>query len=783
MDALFRFMTQRPAQPSHEAPGIRLDQPTKFQNDLKLASKEAMPLVAMKHAATTFLTSPEAFQDLSGIPLAVALLSISSELTPSHRVLNEALEVVVRSHLETTLRNLVSSPEFTELTRRVRDTVVALKLVPDSQPERLDSLKRLVRTLELLRVAATNHTNDIDLASILSAPLILPKDIFPVSKSPGNSAALAEAMLPAQEPIHAIQEDLAALERVAAELRSLPASAYTRTLTTGFHSPRPSLFTRLTRLFSGGDASTTLPALFATTDLLATDSIHSLTSEVTTSLRAEAIDLSSTPVHAALAKIDNRISILRAGLAQFAQLEHASVVAQVGSVFTELSKTSANGLKEPNYVPAAPPEKQHGTIRSVGLGDLFVVRQNLQRYEGGEVAHIENVLASEIRERKHSRTDRTEETLFLATERETQEERDLQTTDRFELRRETEKTIKEDQSLKAGVSVSAKFGEYVEINTNVDFTMTTAKTQSDRLAANYAKDVVSRAVSKVTERIREERTQKKVVEIVEVNTHTFDNHGAGVHNISGVYQWVDKIYNAQVYSYDKRWLFDLTIPEPAAFLIDALASKQYEGQTIAKPKVFDRHPRQIDENNYLDYVVEYEVTGIGPPPPKFAWVSANISDQAENAGQSYHNKTTTVATPSGYKAVLCHVTLPFVEWSTPATLQIGVGRFLRIFDYETGPYDAGWFEWEFGPDEVMGSIPISAQTREVRCYSIDVVIKCECTPSHLEEWQIATHSAILQAYREREENYRQQLEARRAEVGVRISGANHCGIGNLSATS
>ena len=41
-------------------------------------------------------------------------------------------------------------------------------------------------------------------------------------------------------------------------------------------------------------------------------------------------------------------------------------------------------------------------VRPLGIGDLKVVKQNLLRYEASEVAHVENVLKGQEKERLHS---------------------------------------------------------------------------------------------------------------------------------------------------------------------------------------------------------------------------------------------------------------------------------------------------------------------------------------------------------------------------------------------
>jgi hypothetical protein len=60
----------------------------------------------------------------------------------------------------------------------------------------------------------------------------------------------------------------------------------------------------------------------------------------------------------------------------------------------------------------------------VGVADLLLVREHVKRYEGADVAHIENVLASEKRERKTRRLERTEELALIERETTSETERD-----------------------------------------------------------------------------------------------------------------------------------------------------------------------------------------------------------------------------------------------------------------------------------------------------------------------------------------------------------------------
>jgi hypothetical protein len=188
-------------------------------------------------------------------------------------------------------------------------------------------------------------------------------------------------------------------------------------------------------------------------------------------------------------------------------------------------------------------------ITPAGIGDLKVTKQQLVRYEAGEVAHIENVLARERRGREHRRLRQVEEILVREEEREEESRRDLQSTERFEIESESQRTIKSETDLQAGMELSGGFGP-VNLSVYAKFASNEAKEESDTNSTKYAKEVVEKTVSRLLERVREERRTRTVEEVEETNTHGFRNDSAD--HVTGVYRWVDKLYRQKVVNYGKR---------------------------------------------------------------------------------------------------------------------------------------------------------------------------------------------------------------------------------------
>ena len=199
------------------------------------------------------------------------------------------------------------------------------------------------------------------------------------------------------------------------------------------------------------------------------------------------------------------------------------------------------------YLPYKPPTNVRKSIKPLGIGDLKVVKQKLLKYAAGEVAHIENVLRGENKERKHRVLDRTEDILTITNETDEETTKDTQTTERFELKKESEKTVQEQMSVQAGVTVSGSYG-MVTFGAHGDFAYSTASSESNKSSSNFAKEVIDKSVSRIQKKTKEERTTKKLHEVEELNTHGIDNRGQPDH-VTGIYRWVDKYYEAQIYNY------------------------------------------------------------------------------------------------------------------------------------------------------------------------------------------------------------------------------------------
>lgn len=405
----------------------------------------------------------------------------------------------------------------------------------------------------------------------------------------------------------------------------------------------------------------------------------------------------------------------------------------------------------------------HGSVAPTGVADLLVVKQQLVRYEGAEVAHIENVLKGEKKEREHSRRRETEELTFRETEITTSEERELESTTRFEMSQETSQTIREDATLKAGLTVSGKYGPTVEFSASAEGSVSRSKEEATKSASRFSQDVTERSATKVTERVLERSSLRVTNEVIEKNSHSLDNT-TGTGHISGVYQWVNKVYQAQMFNYGIRMMYDFMVPEPAAFLISALQTAHANAVELEKPTPFTLRPDQILENNFHTWVQEYGATDVQPPPELYKTKSLDHNANAEDKNVEFTHSGQ-IAIDDGYKAI--HGTIGCVRtiWESEAVVDVILGS-------RSNRFDGGEWVWSTSLDSEVDSIPFALVTDLVGDVAIAVKVKCQRTDRALVKWQMETHAKLTTAYKARLSEYEEKLAAIEVQAGVAIRGRN-----------
>ena len=429
---------------------------------------------------------------------------------------------------------------------------------------------------------------------------------------------------------------------------------------------------------------------------------------------------------------------------------------------------------------SAPEVDVAGKIIPLGVGDLKVVKQTLLEYLPGEVAHIENVLKGESKSRKHRKLDRVESTVVESEEETRETERDTQSTDRMELKRETAQTIKEDLSVSAGLTVTASFGPVVTTATG-DFAYSTSKEDSVKSSSNYARDVVDRSVSKVQTKVSTQRTTKTISESEETNEHGVDNVGGPGHVI-GVYRWVDKKYRAQVHNYGVRLLLEFIVPEPAAFWRASKIGQAARNVNAVPPAPFVNKSgdplavTDITPGTYLGFGSRWGVSGLTPPPPEWVFIGTSMAKEGIELGKTLGMTTKEFVVPEGYllQYYVATISLCWFNW---AKFNVLVGRdhynIINRYHSQT-THTTNEVRGDYGAVDVFsqGPIPVSVTGYDIQSFAVNVQGVCSRTPEAYAKWQSQTYDKLRTAWQALQKEFDQKLDAAEAAAGFAITGQN-----------
>ncbi|WP_144499688.1 hypothetical protein [Bacillus sp. FDAARGOS_235] len=401
----------------------------------------------------------------------------------------------------------------------------------------------------------------------------------------------------------------------------------------------------------------------------------------------------------------------------------------------------------------------HGNIHPVGVGDLLIVKQQLVRYEGRDVADIVNVLKGESKSTEHHRKRTTEDFFLKETENQREEERDNQSTERFEIGRETSESLKDSVKFEAGVKVTAQYGPAIEVEAHANFATDTAKDSSKKDSTKYSKEVVDKVVAKYSEKVKQQNSLKIVEEVEETNKHSFE---AKDKHVIGVYQWVDKVYEAQVFNYGTRSMYDIMIPEPGAFFIEALKSN---AQDLSKITEFSFNPSHLDETNYKKFAAMYGAK-VSPPPEIKTTVSKTFSGgPAHTLEDGQFVAVAELPIPVGYKAVTGYAAIKASGYTDSSHSIFADGPYVFIGN-------KFFVKDSLSLNGERNSIPVGVMVRNTQLYEVGIEVECERTVNAWEKWRLDTYATIQQAYFQKLSEYEEKLSKLLIQKVTGIRGQN-----------
>lgn len=426
-----------------------------------------------------------------------------------------------------------------------------------------------------------------------------------------------------------------------------------------------------------------------------------------------------------------------------------------------------------------PSWKKFGVTR-LGIADYRKVEQSICCYVPGEVSHIENIMASEYKERATKRLRRSENTITTESSTETESLTDSTSTERNEMHQEISKMQQQSMDLSVGTSASySGFG--FTFNANAAFAMHNSKEQSNNMARTEARELTERASEKVVRKVREERINKIIDEFTDENKHGFDNRTNKEH-VSGVYRWVDKIYKNEIFNYGKRLMYEFMIPEPAKFHLlsnDAIVlSEPYD--FVTKDSITDS--TKITKGNYLK-IAERNNAQIDVWPDESIYLSKELmrdfksgTDGAPGDGIKHQVAELILPIPEGYQVDSISGFLNLKNGDHPdaflnkqAYLYIGgISKKLTSVQISGGNtiaaitrmYNEVLFEFPnsaFNGKVITNELSATFTTWDIGSYNLNIIVKCKLTDKAILELQSETYNSLIKDYKDKYAIYQEKL--------------------------
>lgn len=425
-------------------------------------------------------------------------------------------------------------------------------------------------------------------------------------------------------------------------------------------------------------------------------------------------------------------------------------------------------------------------VHNLGIQEYRRVEQTLCCYVPGEVSHIENIMAKEYKEKSTRNLLRTEYTTELTSETEIENLNDTTSTERNELSSEISKEQQKDKSFDISGSVTVSkdtklFGA-VTANASTGYSSNNSSSLANTEAKNYAKEVTERALERIVQKTSEKRTYKMIKEFEENNKHGFDNR-EGEQHVTGVYRWVDKIYDNELVNYGKRLLFEVDIPHPALFYKKAMEWKPKEKEddgavnentspkTLEEFKILSSADIKSANKETVNQAATYYGASIEWKVEEIIIAHSLTYDNLGYKDNEAFTPVSSVTIDPDYSAVK-------VEGSCDYNYKGRSGKhaYLNLFfggrDVVFNGYCPGTNTKCHGNQEILldlqppvpSSLNIYLRHRKIGDLGFNVNIKCKIDANVLATWQEETYNQLVQSYGAMKAKYDNEQEMKEAAL-------------------
>lgn len=708
------------------------------------------------------------------------LLLLKNIATVTKSQLKNEAELLIGGPLSAILANSNYAPAKSKIWDSIFHTEIITR--DEGFMQKLMIILRICRLLELIQANSPLVEFNAGIQTQARANVVLPKPLFPLPKKiivDSNN----HNDIPSPTDIEAIKTTIASFEAAREDIVSTydkqQSTSKTMLDDLATYSKKVSVDVAPSATSQDRDFTTGEKQAFHNAYLqqnksftISTSNFQKLEAQTKSVLNSLGFNENNMAIADALTAIDAEIA------KNYALLKNAQPkqkVIQAGATLVKVDLNAVNAsvarsgvLASKNVSPAL--------VSPLGVGDMLVIREELLKYEEGEIAHIENILASERKLRSHKSLSRTETITETEKYRETEAETNTRSTKQLEMAQALNEFSQTANQSASGITISASYGP-VSANAFAQQSAQSLSSQDASSSSRVAREYSESARERIIESVRELRITSSLLEIEILNEHEIDNTGTDPSHIIGHYHWIDKKYLNQVFNIGKRFMYEFLIPEPAAFYIRSLVVAP---ETISIPQ-YPENPLQflapeggtinfeaINRSNFGFIVASVNAEGFETPPDEYLYIGAAFAN-ANLQGFNVEAFNDSIKVPEGYIATHASVVTSLSvssDQSRYVNVKIG-SQALRFVLNEANNIPL---------QGLTGNVPIGIHSGQGTYYAVNVVIECKLTPRAYKEWKLSVYNKAMNQYLEDLNEYNFEVERINAEnnrkVENNISGYN-----------
>ena len=445
--------------------------------------------------------------------------------------------------------------------------------------------------------------------------------------------------------------------------------------------------------------------------------------------------------------------------------------------------------------------------RRPGFTDLYVVHDEWNHYEAGELAAVVNVLPGETFENQIRHSQKVDTLTSTTTVTTTSQLTEQQQTTSSSLSQTSTSAASQNIGAQAQVQISGQYGP-VSVSTSLGAQSQSSQSESDTKALTTAYQTVQQAVKSVTQQVTTVQSQRTITRESTYDDHKLQNTGKEV--IVGMYRWLTEVHYVQMLKYPNRFVLEFEVPEPGAWLRWALQNTSTADWDHPDPGPFTMpdstdpvSPGLINKSNYVKLAAQWQVQGLTPPPPGLVILSVSLTADPPQSGSESRvllASDNSLSVPAGYEAMdwtaqmvarlypSQHIVAHDAAAADPIPAQdfdivVSVGgpegapcRLKTNPDAVPPPTDlvddsingslAGTCTSAAGDGLKSGTIPITVYAYDYFIgFSCVVNVNCQLLPETYAEWQETTFDQLAAAYQALLNAFHLERDTRNQQAG------------------